>query len=102
MEELKIGEFIRTKSGEIYEIDYVGESVVISGEEIVIPLNYIENHSFEIIDLVKIGDYVNGEKVTDTWNGNRIETHRSNFHEEDIKSIVTKEKFSSVEFIVEE
>lgn len=101
MEELQVGEFIRTKSGELYKIDYVGESVVTAGEEVIIPLNYIENHSFEPIDLVKKGDYVNGEKVIDTWEGNRIETHRSNFYSENIKSIVTSEKFASVEFKVE-
>ena len=101
MEELQVGEFIRTKSGELYKIDYVGESVVTAGEEVIIPLNYIEKHSFEPIDLVKKGDYVNGEYVLDTWAGNRIETHRSNFNAEDIKRIVTSEKFASVEFNVE-
>ena len=51
---------------------------------------------------IEVGDYVNGEKVTDTWNGNRIETHRSNFHEDNIKSIVTKEQFESMEYKVGE
>ena len=121
MEELQVGEFIRTKSGELYKIDYIGESVVTAGEEVIIPLNYIENHSFESIDLVKKGDYVNGYKVYETDEGlvifeiddaqyfvNPLELSLDkyktilNFQDKDfIKSIVTSEKFSSVKFNVE-
>lgn len=122
MEELQVGEFIRTKSGELYKIDYVGESVVTAGEEVIIPLNYIENYSFEPIDLVKKGDYVNGYKVYETDEGlvifeindaqyfvNPLELSLDkyktilNFQDKDfIKSIVTSEKFASIEFKVEE
>lgn len=44
---------------------------------------------------------MNGEKVIDTWNGNRIETHRSNFNDDNIKSIVTKEQFAQAEYKIE-
>ena len=60
----------------------------------------IIKHSFNIIDLIEVGDYVNGEVVIGTWNGNRIETHRSNFHEDNIKSIVTHEQFNSIKYEV--
>ena len=62
----------------------------------------IVKHSKDIIDLIEVGDYVNGEKVIDTWNGNRIETHRSNFNDDNIKSIVTKEQFAQAEYKIKE
>lgn len=116
MEELQVGEFIRTKSGELYKIDYVGESIATAGEEVIIPLNYIENHSFKPIDLVKEGDYVNGSKVVDvtedmqtgelhlemTYNYTNEGKGDYTIYNKDIKSIVTSEKFASVEFNVEE
>lgn len=61
----------------------------------------IVKHSPNIIDLIEEGDYVNGEKVIDIWNGNRIETHRSNFNDDNIKSIVTKEAFAQAEYKIE-
>lgn len=104
MEELQVGEFIRTKSGELYKIDYVGESVVTAGEEVIIPLNYIENHSFKPIDLVKEGDYVNGEYVFTLIEDEEkmLGTEKGLFKNDEIKTIVTSEKFASVEFNVEE
>lgn len=103
MEELQVGEFIRTKSGELYKIDYVGESVVTAGEEVIIPLNYIENHSFEPIDLVKEEDYVNGEYVFTLIEDEEkmLGTEKGLFKNDEIKTIVTSEKFASVEFNVE-
>lgn len=114
MEELQVGEFIRTESGELYKIDYVGESVVTAGEEVIIPLNYIKNHSFKPIDLVKKGDYVNGIYI-ESNKGEYLETLEHDYENSDlghieylkiypyeIKSIVTSEKFASVEFNVEE
>jgi hypothetical protein len=50
----------------------------------------IVKHSKQLIDLVEVGDYVNGELITDKWD-TRISSIRSNFSEEDIKTILTKE-----------
>ena len=47
-------------------------------------------HSKQLIDLIEVGDYVNGELITDKWD-TRISSIRSNFSEEDIKTILTKE-----------
>ena len=106
MEEIRVNEYIRTKK-------YICKVTKIMEQDEELPLYYctdlgfgflekdILNHSFELMDLIEKGDYVNGEYVTDTWNGNRIETHRSNFHEDNIKSIVTKEQFESMQYIVE-
>ena len=112
MEEIKVGEYVRTKQGvigKVLEIDdifaYLDREVKYI-EETETNIDYIHKisitkHSPNIIDLIEVGDYVNGEVVIDTWNGNRIETHRSNFHEDNIKSIVTHEQFESIKYRLE-
>ena len=55
------------------------------------------------IDLIEVGDYVNGEIVNDVNLGNRnyvfCGLHR--IYANEIKSIVTKEQFNSVKYEVE-
>ena len=67
-------------------------------------VKYVESEE-EIINLIKVGDYVNGHKVTSisplTEN---IYTDDINIYfkkSEDIKSIVTKEQFESIKYEVE-
>ena len=55
-----------------------------------VSLKNIVKHSKQLIDLIEVGDYVNGELITDKWD-TRISSIRSNFSEEDIKTILTKE-----------
>ncbi len=68
------------------------------------PKNVIKA-SYNIIDLIEVGDYVNGLPVTKT--SEYFSTHEkyielygtcSNWENEDIKSIVTKEQFESMEY----
>ena len=56
-----------------------------------------------IIDLIEVGDYVNGLKVVKIED-NILTMHGliHNIGEEDIKSIVTKEQFKSMEYKVGE
>ena len=70
----------------------------------------IDKASFNIIDLIKIGDYVNGYKVLfidkDLGNTKNIKCidnseERACFYEEDIKDIVTKEQFLNCKYVVE-
>ena len=62
--------------------------------------------SFNIIDLIEVGDYVNGKEVM-TISGFKDGSRYIEFDEgrylcksEDIKSIVTKEQFDSVKYEV--
>ena len=66
--------------------------------------------SFNIIDLIKDGDYANGEKVTSVEPVDEKDTERYlGFGDydyyihtsEDIKSVVTKEQFNSCKYVVE-
>lgn len=70
----------------------------------------IDKASFNIIDLIKVGDYVNGYKVLfiDVFfsGGKNVkcinnEEERVCFYEEDIKDIITKEQFNSCKYVVE-
>lgn len=65
-------------------------------------LEYIVKHSKQLIDLIEIGDYVNGYKVIklkDGFANGTMEIVLSNntiiyrHHSEDIETILTKEQF---------
>ena len=65
--------------------------------------------SFNIINLIKVGDYVNGEKVTRAEPVDKNDTDRYlgfddydyYIHDnEDIKDVVTKEQFESMKYEV--
>lgn len=110
--EIKVNEYIRTKRGIIDKAvkildDYIfleskffiteyGESFTF------IKKTDVVKHSSNLIDLIQYGDYVNGEQITDIWNGNRVSSIKSNFNEEDIKTIVTKEMMESISYKVKE
>lgn len=60
--------------------------------------------SFEIIDVIEQGDYVNGEKVEEVILDNKMSriktTECSTYFEEDIRSIVTKEQVAAMSYEV--
>jgi len=86
---MKVGDYYRTK----YGINKLREGVCV--------LDDIIKSSPNIIDLIEVGDYVNGEKVTsiqDNWLGfGNYDYYRQEY---EIKSIVTKEQFESMEYKV--
>ena len=92
--EICVGEYVRTDNGEIHKvIDIEKGSIKIKSQyKEWIGLCCIVNHSKQLIDLIECGDYVNGELITDKWD-TRISSIRSNFSEEDIKIILTKESY---------
>lgn len=71
----------------------------------------IKNHSKNIIDLIEIGDYVNGSEVTNYYYVGQqkvlvINNEKITYEENEnfvsnlaIKSVVTSEQFSSVEYV---
>ena len=103
MEEIKVGEYVRTKDGQILKIDsprdmgYLEEGFPYFKQNII-------NHSPNIIDLVESEDYVNGEEVDKIRNDGEkyIRTLFNNvYRNKDIESIVTKEQFQNCEYKVE-
>lgn len=116
---MKVGDYVRIENkvgccyiGKIYNIndyrepstkyciDIQAKDFVFIGEEAIC------KSSPNIIDLIEVGDYVNGEEVKEKFNyllgfecGQDGEYYRD---EKDIKSVVTKEQFSQMEYRLEE
>lgn len=65
----------------------------------------IDRASFNIIDLIEVGDYINGLPVIFNAverGGNIVIVIGGDcFREEEIKDIVTKEQFNSMKYVVE-
>lgn len=123
--EIEAGEYIRTSIGYIGK--YIRNSLAEGCVEwqdnegtFITGRNDIVKHSKNIIDLIEVGDYVNGELVVDIQElydenekqiGRKIMTQyriaqfngldmKYYIYQQDIKSIVTKEQFKSVEYEV--
>ena len=116
--ELKEGMSVRTKDGFIDKVinDYKGccNSPNCNCKHVSCEHNYYDEEniikaSYNLIDLIEVGDYVNGNKVTEEMIKMRDEQgvfglpdkHRVFIDEIKVKNIVTKEMFDSVKYEVE-
>ena len=125
---LEIGMYVRTKQGKIGKIKGLAISHGFTIKEIIIVDTYYnfvdENDSYfvedlskashNIIDLIEVGDYVNGNRVEeiDWYSSIKVQQQKylkidcsslfNALYEEDIKSIVTKEQFESMSYKVGE
>ena len=107
---LEVGMYVRTINGKIWIIT---SQQAISGHR-----KDIINASYNIMDLIEVGDYVNGSKVIDisiigkdkekwVWveqmedNDNKYGDDYVGYNNEQIKSIVTKEQFESMKYSLE-
>ena len=111
---LEVGMYVRTDKGNICKIidyhnditDYFYGCYETDLKESLNKNYLIEENilkaSHNIIDLIEVGDYVNGTIVTTTTPNKYIELdygeNRRGCYEEDIKSIVTKEQFESMSY----
>lgn len=118
---LEVGMYVRTKKGigKIDEFRCFMNKYEFHLDNNVGRINEVTNYrfwndgydilksSFNLIDLIKVGDYVNGKEVVSKhyhkkWYltldtiSNKISDNE--ISEEDIKSIVTKEQFASMEY----
>ena len=123
MNKLEVGMYVRTKEGNIEKICAIENEHIYTDEDYLSwypSSNAISKASHNIIDLIEVGDYVNGEKVIriyekgECYDGSNyglitktIETENDNYetipHDHlyvgySIKSIVTKEQFESMEY----
>ena len=99
--------YVRTIKGKIFdcfESEQMGKPIFYpkkSKTNGYIDYTEVYKKSNNIIDICEVGDYVNGFYVINKPFNQRIHTEFDDFFKEDIKSIVTKEMFSSVEYRVE-
>lgn len=114
MSEIEVEEYVRTDKGYIFNNL---SSRQISGLKLLSPqYGNIVKHSKNILDLIKVGDFVNGYKVTDYdldyFNGNdrREEPKRfaiivdkfcnNHIKEDEIETILTKEQMEANKYVV--
>ena len=109
MEEIKINDYVRTKQGTIARITEIAiddeDTLYFTGKYKCYYHNDIVKHSKNIIDLIEIGDYVNGKYVKEInkyKDGKSIIALIGIINESEIKTILTKEKFESKCYKVEE
>ena len=125
-DKIEVGEYISTKKGiaKITNIDDLDNVAWTDRKDIYFGVirksGYLDwhiyddgmvlKHSKDIIDLIAIDDYVNGMLVTEVAKNekainicfyNGLYANNLTLVEADIKSIVTKEQFSSVEYRLE-
>ena len=112
--EICIGDYYRTKKGLISKVKtintpetrkqkhlgYTKRNVLLVNGRYT--LNDIKSYSKNKIDLVECSDYVNGERIHTITTDKHLLTERNeNILDKyrDIKSIVTKEQYKSVEYV---
>lgn len=121
MIDIHVGEYVRTTQGYIAKVERIDDTFIwfdgviwFDYEEcwelrikselgLDDQLNEIIKHSFNLIDLIEVGDYVNGELVDETLNSTLGIVLTDEFIPIDkakIKSVVTKEQFKSMEYKV--
>lgn len=114
MEDIKTGEYVRTKDGIIARVTNVLKEYSVDCDDNVFDLEnapmmeipweyikeYITKHSFNLIDLLEVGDIVNCGyvyEIGNTENGNKW-VHNTNgllLFEKDIKTILTHELYEA-------
>ena len=125
MEEIKVGEYVRTKKGirKIIKIDednnyYIDKTYVNDFRQAIDCITencIIGKPSKHIINLIEVGDYINGQLVEKIHKKEKDKIYYEFLQNEDgsyevmemceiknIKSIVTKEQFESMEYRLED
>ena len=115
---LEVGMYVRTKEGNIEKICAIENEHIYTNEDYLSwypSSNAISKASYNIIDLIEVGDYVNGFRVEKskygelytsyTYMGGDIglqeETYTTflkDYEEDYIYSIVTKEQFEAIKY----
>lgn len=118
--EIEVGEYVRTRAGHFYKITRIDENRLIYWNKIQCGWSMeqlkdiVVKHSKNIIDLVEVGDYVNGHLVVEisknAYNQKLVIAEvdvkdgaiRHHYLERSIRNIVTHEQMQSIEYKVEE
>ena len=113
MDDLKVGEYVRTNDGifKVTKIDglyiYLDKEYFDNQYQMMRDVTFKERilkHSFNIIDLIEVGDYVNGNYVSEIKeyeDGKTILVLIGIVDEKDIKTILTKEQYQANCYTVE-
>ena len=111
MNKLEVGMYVRSKSGIISKFKrYITDEKRVCETDVFVRLavERIVKASYNIINLIEVGDYVNGERIISIILidicGNEVLDNQHIFYkdgeifEKDIKTVVTKEQFESMSY----
>lgn len=113
--EIQVGEYARTSAGKLFKVSEIVLGNIPKDEKGTMIVTYITNHNPNLIQLIEVGDYVNGmlvQKIAEPSFVNDYKKliycneceglYKGIFDNNDIKSIVTHEQFNSVMYKVKE
>lgn len=102
--EIEVGEYVRTENGIIDKVDslcgMIENTVYLKQQSLWFNMDYIVNHSKQLIGVIECEDFVNGMEILHI-DDNKLYVEWSNEFEEftgflknkDIKTILTKEQY---------
>lgn len=100
---IEVNNYVRTDKGYIFKVDEEKKNLQIANF-LDVEYGKMIKHSKQLIDLIEIGDYVNGMEVLDIYKPRdlwepieiRVDSRYTNFIlAEDIKIILTKESYTA-------
>ena len=98
---MKVGDYVRTKDGRIFRWSNLCTTDIEDYMEHTRKILFIEDEiksSPNIIDLIEVGDYVNGCSVLHKENNELVCGLLLRYKEENIQSVVTKEQFEAIKY----
>lgn len=121
MNKLEVGMYCKTKDGIITKVDDIDDDTIYFDKDIYRiysagidflekdNLERIKKASFNIIDLIEVGDYINGRKVVSKWQEPdwydyfiKLDGEKTIPTIRNIKTIVTREQFESMSYRIGE
>lgn len=105
---IEVGEYVRTEIGTIGKVVRINEiyfTIENNRGEIDVLYEGNQKHSKNIIDLIEVGDYVNGKEIHEIdENRKRLYSYEKDDYNiilnREIQRVVTKEQFNNMEYRV--
>ena len=109
--DIEVGDYVRSRNGSIGKVTKIeDDKYLYENKELITFIGNVVKHSKNIIDLIEIGDFVNGNIVTDKYlfagempvvETSGVETNAKCLCEKDIQLILTHEQYSQNCYTVE-
>ena len=100
---IEVGDYVRSRNGSIGKVTKIeDDKYLYENKELITFIGNVVKHSKNIIDLIEVGDFVNGNRVVDKYSyaGEKpvletvgIEYNAYCLSEGDIREILTKEQY---------
>lgn len=105
MNDIEIGDYVRSKNGSIGKVTKIeDDKYLYENKELITFIGNVVKHSKNIIDLIEVGDFVNGKCVSEIKeykDGKALIVLIGIIMEDDIKTILSHEQYSQNCYTVE-